>query len=160
MLRSISFTVGPRWAPCWPQEPCYEGCKSKWLREWRHIRPWMWWRAIYSEQNKGQQKSSIFGSCVYQIHNIYCVDWKQRGMTTNYKSSEYTSLYNTIFKMHMGATIHSCYDIRPVIAKMLLVVILMNFKYRYVNAHITVLLYNNLYAVQEPDKNIPIAKWI
>ena len=26
--------AGPRWAPCWPHEPCYLGCKSN-LQQWR-----------------------------------------------------------------------------------------------------------------------------
>ena len=23
--------VGPKWAPCWPHEPCYQGCACQWI---------------------------------------------------------------------------------------------------------------------------------
>ena len=29
--------VGPRWAPCWPHEPCYQGCYSSYLQQMNEI---------------------------------------------------------------------------------------------------------------------------
>ena len=30
--------TGPRWAPCWPHEPCYLGCHFKWCDVQMHFR--------------------------------------------------------------------------------------------------------------------------
>ena len=38
--------VGPRWAPCWPHEPCYQGYQTKSKASWDSVRV-IWWTIVH-----------------------------------------------------------------------------------------------------------------